>query len=159
MALDSLLASLKNGVTEVTRGTASNSKVLRCNPEEKPQVTRVTTHGRRRDFVTPVTPCNPAGVTLEPLPLQAVPSVTRVTPEIINVGAGEQEQKAAIISPVSEASNDVQHDNDDRCFCGQCLNLQGSVCSIACPGGVVSANRGYRPVLDLQHRCAGFTTD
>jgi hypothetical protein len=45
---------------------------------------------------------------------------------------------------------------DDRRRCGQCLNLRGDVCSIAKPGGLVSANRGYRPVK-LPMRCAGYS--
>ena len=45
---------------------------------------------------------------------------------------------------------------DDRRRCRQCLNLRGDVCSIAKPGGLVSANRGYRPV-NLPMRCAGYS--
>ena len=45
---------------------------------------------------------------------------------------------------------------DDRRRCGQCLNLRGEVCPIAKPGGLVSANRGYRPV-NLPMRCAGYS--
>ena len=45
---------------------------------------------------------------------------------------------------------------DDRRRCLQCLNLRGRVCSIAKPGGLVSANRGYRPAPDTPQRCAGY---
>jgi hypothetical protein len=45
---------------------------------------------------------------------------------------------------------------DDRRTCRQCSNLRGGVCSIARPGGTVSAIRGYRPLADLLQRCAGF---
>jgi len=51
---------------------------------------------------------------------------------------------------------------DDRRQCSQCLNLRGRVCAIAKPGGLVSANLGYRPVPDTLQRCAGYlpnTTD
>ena len=44
---------------------------------------------------------------------------------------------------------------DDRRFCSECTNEFGGVCSIARPGGVVSARRGYRPVA-LKHRCEAF---
>jgi hypothetical protein len=45
---------------------------------------------------------------------------------------------------------------DDRRRCRQCLNLRGGVCSIAKPGGLVSANKGYRPANVLL-RCAGYS--
>jgi len=45
---------------------------------------------------------------------------------------------------------------DDRRTCRQCSNLKGLVCSVACPGGAVSAPRGYRPAPDLLQRCAAF---
>jgi hypothetical protein len=44
---------------------------------------------------------------------------------------------------------------DDRRRCRQCLNLRGAACSIAKPGGLVSASKGYRPA-NLPMRCAGF---
>ncbi|MBL8397246.1 MAG: hypothetical protein JNL84_03740 [Candidatus Accumulibacter sp.] len=45
---------------------------------------------------------------------------------------------------------------DDRRCCTQCLNLRGWVCGVATPGGLVSANRGYRPAPDTLQRCAGY---
>ena len=51
---------------------------------------------------------------------------------------------------------------DDRRTCSQCLNLRGRACAIAKPGGLVSANLGYRPATATPHRCAGYlpnTTD
>jgi hypothetical protein len=45
---------------------------------------------------------------------------------------------------------------DDRRRCRLCLNLRGGVCSIAKPGGLVSANKGYRPANVLL-RCAGYS--
>lgn len=47
-------------------------------------------------------------------------------------------------------------DLDDRRTCGQCQQYQFGVCSIAWPGGVVSANRDYRPPPDRLQRCAGY---
>jgi hypothetical protein len=47
--------------------------------------------------------------------------------------------------------------DDDRRCCNQCGNLRAGVCAIASPGGVVSANRGYRPAAqDAPRRCAGY---
>jgi len=48
---------------------------------------------------------------------------------------------------------------DDRRRCSQCLNLRGRVCSVAIPGGLVSANRGYQPMRDVLQRCAGYLPD
>lgn len=45
---------------------------------------------------------------------------------------------------------------DDRRTCAQCSNLRNGICSVARPGGVVSANRGYRPDRDLLQRCEGY---
>lgn len=45
---------------------------------------------------------------------------------------------------------------DDRRTCSQCLNLRGRVCGIAKPGGVVSANLGYRPAIASLQRCVGY---
>lgn len=45
---------------------------------------------------------------------------------------------------------------DDRRRCRHCLNLlPNGICKIAKPGGLVSANRGYRPV-DILKRCEGY---
>lgn len=46
--------------------------------------------------------------------------------------------------------------DDDRRRCTQCLNLRGRVCSVAIPGGLVSANRGYQPMRNVLQRCAGY---
>lgn len=46
---------------------------------------------------------------------------------------------------------------DDRRTCEQCANLRGIVCSIARPGGVVSAVVGHRPgLLNVLQRCNGY---
>lgn len=45
---------------------------------------------------------------------------------------------------------------DDRRTCNQCLNLRGRVCTVAKPGGLVSASAGYRPDPETLQRCAGY---
>lgn len=48
---------------------------------------------------------------------------------------------------------------DDRRTCRQCANFSGGVCTMASPGGVVSAITGYRPgemFREQLHRCEGF---
>ena len=45
---------------------------------------------------------------------------------------------------------------DDRRTCSQCRNLRARVCKVGTPGGLVSANKGYRPASDTLHRCAGY---
>lgn len=47
--------------------------------------------------------------------------------------------------------------SDDRRTCQQCHKRAPSgICTAATPGGLVSANRGYRPRPDLLQRCKGF---
>ena len=51
-------------------------------------------------------------------------------------------------------------DADERRTCRQCANLRGASCSVATPGGALSAQRGYKPGAlwqDEPHRCASFT--
>lgn len=46
---------------------------------------------------------------------------------------------------------------DDRRRCAHCLNrLPNGICKVATPGGLVSANRGYRPDPEVLQRCAGY---
>ncbi len=48
-------------------------------------------------------------------------------------------------------------DTDDRITCRQCQHLTyGGICSIAYPGGTVSAQKGYRPSPDLLQRCTAY---
>jgi hypothetical protein len=90
--------------------------------------------------------------------------------DVLKVGAGDTaaepfdreafEERAGIAEfdggLTREDAERLAWQEDDRRRCGQCLNLRGEVCSIAKPGGLVSANRGYRPV-DLPVRCAGYS--
>lgn len=47
--------------------------------------------------------------------------------------------------------------DDDRRCCWQCSNLRSGVCFVARPGGLVPANRGYRPASPgVLQRCAGY---
>ena len=89
--------------------------------------------------------------------------------EALKVGAGDTvepidreawEERAAIAEfdggltrPDAEA---LAWREDDRRRCRQCLNLKGEACSIAKPGGLVSASKGYRPA-HLPMRCAGYS--
>lgn len=45
---------------------------------------------------------------------------------------------------------------DDRRRCTHCLQLRGRVCTIARPGGLVSASENYTPRRDTPHRCPGY---
>lgn len=47
-------------------------------------------------------------------------------------------------------------DLEDMHLCTECRNLRGGVCTVAQPGGAVSAMRGYRPAPDIRHRCGGY---
>ncbi|MFZ4539066.1 hypothetical protein [Propionivibrio sp.] len=50
--------------------------------------------------------------------------------------------------------------DDDRRTCRQCANLSySSSCKVACPGGALSAQKGYRAGalwLENPHRCEAF---
>lgn len=45
---------------------------------------------------------------------------------------------------------------DDRRYCPECGHYRVRFCTIAKPGGLVSASRNYEPVPDILHRCEGF---
>ncbi len=83
MGLESLLALMKSGVTEVTEVQASNGGPSGCNPAQPDGVTEVTPPGGGNPPVTPVTPRNPGGVTPQASNSKACTLVTPVTPEII----------------------------------------------------------------------------
>lgn len=56
------------------------------------------------------------------------------------------------------AGEGITADTEDRRRCDQCGNLRSGVCVVAKPGGLVSANVGYRPGLpDMLQRCAGYS--
>ena len=54
----------------------------------------------------------------------------------------------------------ILRDTDDRHTCRECSNhTYSGMCSVATPGGLVSAQRGYRPGAMFQeepHRCLAF---
>ncbi len=69
------------------------------------------------------------------------------------------EPSAGRLTPVSSERYAVTAptDTDDRITCRQCQHLTyGGICSVACPGGAVSANRGYRPSADRLQRCTAY---
>lgn len=102
-----------------------------------------------REAVTPETPGHTGGVTGEALQILACTRETPVTPRNSNAAADAQ---ADGLTGGKQGGDDL----DDRRLCTQCGNLHDDMCSIAFPGGVVSAIVGYRPVLDVLHRCAGY---
>ena len=54
------------------------------------------------------------------------------------------------------ASECATDDIDERRYCDQCGNLRSGVCVVAKPGGVVSANSGYRSATSVPQRCLAF---
>jgi hypothetical protein len=59
----------------------------------------------------------------------------------------------------SEIETDQNVFTDERRTCNQCYNLHARICSIARPGGLISAVKGYRPGLMFReqlHRCEGY---
>jgi hypothetical protein len=96
-------------------------------------------------------------------PINTKPS----TPEKVGAGDTAQpinpeawEERAAICEfdgGLSRAdAESMAWQEDDRQRCTQCQNYRREVCTIAKPGGVVSANRGYQPWQGLPRRCAGY---
>ena len=86
-----------------------------------------------------------------------------------------REHKAGIIMLLTEVGNYTNSDyistiisqavvhadpSDDRHTCRQCANLSYSgACSVARPGGAVSAKNGYTPgqtFREQPHRCEGY---
>ena len=64
---------------------------------------------------------------------------------------------AVAAEPVDSAPTEPE-DPDDRITCRQCENFTYSgICTVARPGGTVSASKGYRPAgADMPQRCTGF---
>lgn len=74
------------------------------------------------------------------------------------VGKCKQDQTARVFFTERARAEMPKHDSfpDHRRTCSQCRNLNGRICTIASPGGVVSANKGYSPNRNSLIRCAGF---
>jgi hypothetical protein len=164
MALDSLLAKLKCGVSPVADVQASNGKASGCNGSDTLAVSGVSGFAPRLDAETADTARNDAAVSRKPAPAERCTADTPDTVERINianivekVGAGETVTKANIWRAAAPETHDRVI--DDRRYCTECRNLsQSSVCRIAKPqtGALVVARRGYCPSLDIRIRCEGF---
>lgn len=84
------------------------------------------------------------------------PLTATFSPEVTHAEALACYPDAVAAEPVRSETS-TPDDTDDRITCRQCSSLSYSgVCSVAAPGGVVSANRGYRPDRDLLQRCEGY---
>jgi len=84
MALDSLLASLKSGVAEVTGVQASRSRAFVCNPATFERVAEVAGVAAEIQTATPETPSGNSGVTVQSAPTVTRTHETFVTPKTIN---------------------------------------------------------------------------
>ncbi len=167
MGLDALLAKLqREAVTPVTPsiplGVTAKALPLLAVP-----------------LVTPVTPKNSnAGEKAEPghsRQAETGKSLTRPYLSEVSGGSGVQASigKASGVTPgvtdgvtgvtargelPTVAAEPIERDLDDRRFCTECGNLRSGVCTVARPGGLVSAIRGYRPASPgVLQRCAGYS--
>lgn len=177
MGLDSLLTSLNRGVAGVADVQALQHKAFACNGRESADVAGVAVAMPGADAATAATAHKNSAVTRKPLQHKACTPATSATAEIIEVrnDAAEVGTLGADIEPIDREAWDeraaiAEFDGglsradaealawaeDDRRRCRQCLNLRGAVCSIAAPGGLVSASKGYRPA-NLPMRCAGYS--
>ena len=76
--------------------------------------------------------------------------------EALQAALADPDNALACYTAIASEHGLTLPDGDDRRTCRQCANLRGGACSVACPGGAVSANRGYRPAADLLQRCEAF---
>ena len=80
--------------------------------------------------------------------------------EAMQSALADPDNALACYTAIASERGRTPHDADDRRTCHQCSNLRGASCSVATPGGNLSAQRGYRPGalwLDEPHRCETFT--
>ena len=77
--------------------------------------------------------------------------------EALQAALADPDNALACYTAIASERGLIFPDSDDRRTCRQCSNLtHGGLCSVASPGGAVSAIRGYRPVADLLQRCEAF---
>ena len=88
MALESLLASLKSGVTQVSRVQASCNGAFACNPATFERVAQATGDTAEIHNKTSETRAAKAEVTAKPPPIKACTHETSVTPKPIKREAG-----------------------------------------------------------------------
>lgn len=176
MGLDSLLTSLNRGVAGVADVQPLQHKALARNGRESADVAGVAVAMPVADSATAATARRNRDVTRKPLQHKACTPATAATAgkievrsEAGKVGAGDTaepidreawEERAAIAEYdgglIRADAEALAWREDDRRRCRQCLNLKGEACSIAKPGGLVSASKGYRPA-NLPMRCAGYS--
>lgn len=91
MALDSLLASLKSGVAEVTEVQVSRNRAFANNPTTCEKVAEATPAAAEIHTATPETLVGKSEVTSEPAPIEDCTHETSVTPKTIKcrIGAGD----------------------------------------------------------------------
>ena len=87
------------------------------------------------------------------------PMYVTFSPEVDHAGAmaGYPDAVAAEPMPCAVSVAVPVDAPDDRITCRQCKHLSfAGACSVAAPGAVVSAVKGYRPAPDLLQRCGAF---
>jgi hypothetical protein len=109
MALDSLLATLKNGVTGVAGVQPNSDAGLRCNTKELDGVAGVRSAPASSSAATPATPRKIAGVTPELAWIGACTPATPVTPENDNPSGEAQ--------PVAPEATDAPPEPDPDRWC------------------------------------------
>ena len=80
--------------------------------------------------------------------------------EALAAAIADPDNALSCYTAIASERSPTPTDYDDRHTCRQCLNLRGGGCSVATPGGALSAHRGYRPgelFQDEPHRCEAFT--
>lgn len=89
MALDSLLASLKSEVAEVTGVQASRNRDFACNPTRSARVAEATGVAAEIQTATPETLAGKSEVTAQPAPIEACTHETPATQKTIKCEVGD----------------------------------------------------------------------
>lgn len=130
------LAKLIRGKSEsVELATATPATVATLEAQRGRSVAKVAT----------VAVANPANEKAEVLPYDAEAWAERAGVAEFDGGLSREEAEA------------LAWREDDRRRCQHCLNLSKvGTCTVASPGGPVSARRGYEPIPDILRRCEGY---
>ena len=173
MALESLLSSLENGVSEVAGVQANSGAVFGCNPSKFGGVSGVSDQGSNAKAATPDTPRKGGGVSRKPAPmLDCTPDTPDTREMVIPQGEAPETKAAHPFDPeaweeraaIAEFDGGMSRqdaerlawDEDDRRRCAQCANLTAGGLCLAARRGEITASRNYEPSRTLPRRCEGY---
>ncbi|MCC2866310.1 MAG: hypothetical protein LK562_00715 [Candidatus Accumulibacter phosphatis] len=170
MGLDTLLAKLKSEAdtpdtlkkTSGYQGKALPLLACTFDTPDTPQICNIQSNIRRwllhfADREPLTVAFSPAATHAEvlaiyPDALAAEPDDEATIDDVLTLCRHDDDARVYYLGRAGYAVTD-----DDRRCCSQCRNLRAGVCTVARPGGRVSAIVGYRPASpDMPQRCAGY---